>query len=32
MKFVLTGCLLFGVHYGMVHCGSDKCLADNTPV
>ncbi len=32
MKFVLTGCLLFGGHCGMMHCGSDKCFVDNTSV
>ncbi len=32
MKFVLTDYLLFGDHCGMVHCGSDKYLVDNTPV
>ncbi len=30
MKYVLTDCLLFGSHCGMVYCGSDKYLADNT--
>ncbi len=29
MKFVLTGCLLLGSHYGMMHHGSEECLADN---
>ncbi len=32
MKFVLTYCLLFGGHCRKVHCGSDTCLADTTPV
>ncbi len=29
IKFVLTDCLFFGGHCGMVHCGIDGCLADN---
>ncbi len=32
MTFLSTGFLLFGDHCGMVHCGCDECVADNTPL